>query len=222
MSSKKLKEWKPAVERRLSELEHALRIRSSKPQHTTDTSAQEVQGHQEVPSKSTIRKRLTTILKYFGIAISLVATPLGIVTGYLSLVPKVTIVESESLVPLEPFTAQFIISNEGPLGINSVGTVCNVSVVRYKDLPSWDISNNKIATPEMFKARMEVGERGTMECPFYKVINTNAPIIYAEVSMSVDFRPDFTWSHGQRTYRFVTKPDSSGRLHWFPQPLNSQ
>src|SRR5712691_9035574 len=73
----------------------------------------EDQGKEERPKTST-KSILIKIAKVLTIFLTILATSLGVVTGYLALVPKVTVTQTESLVPVDPFSAQFIISNDGP------------------------------------------------------------------------------------------------------------
>jgi hypothetical protein len=65
---------------------------------------------------------------------------------------------------------------------------------------------------------MEVGERGTLGCPAEIVLEIipSVPVTFAEISLTVTFNPAFTWTQLHREFRFVTKRDSNGVLHWFP------
>jgi len=215
MSSKKLKEWRAAVERRLSELEHAFRSRSSKPNYTTNTSAQEVQGHQEVPSKSTAANLWMTSLKYFGITISLVATPLGIVTGYLALVPKISISQNLPLAPADPFSAPFVVSNDGPLGINNVRIFCQAIKVRA-EAQNFQAESLKMQNFIPPISGMEAGEKLSAPCWF--PIHTREPITEADIAFRITFRPDFVPWEAKREFRFVMTVGAEGKTYWYPEP----
>ena len=133
MVPNKLKIWRGIVDHRLSELEAAFKNQNNKPLNTEDKSEQVVRSRPLERSAPRRAIALKTSLKYLGVAVTLVATPLGIVTGYLSLVPKVTVIQTESLNPRDPFSAQFIISNDGPLRINDMRAQCNFANVQYQN-----------------------------------------------------------------------------------------
>jgi hypothetical protein len=140
-------------------------------------------------------------------------------------VSKVTVNQTESLNPANPFSAQSIVSNDGPIGINDVSAVCTVTSAKYKERPNWRIENNVLTGDkgsQFFKQRLEVGERGTLTCPFNQMFDPELPVIETDISITVNFRPDYTWWHPDRAQRFVTKSDSNGVLHWFPEPIPSK
>jgi len=218
MSGQKHKGWRTITEERLSALEATSKNQRNRPEDIDNRQEEEGQAQREGQLASRTRSPLKKTLRAFGILLTLFATPLGIVTGYLALVPKVTIVESEPTNPGEPFSAKFIMSNDGPLGINSVDGACIVADMEYANRTV--VLNNWIGQgPSVFKPRMEVGERATLRCSASEVIHSNAPILHANIVMVVSFRPDFTWWRLTREDRFETIADSKGLLHWAPIPL---
>ena len=72
----------------------------------------------------------------------------------------------------------------------------------------------------MFKTKMDVGGRGTLSCPLTSIVGIDAPVQAADIYMVLRFRPDFTWWHVVRVFRFVTLMDNKGKLHWFPEPVS--
>jgi len=222
MTRNKLKEWRGIVDRRLSALESLFTNRGSKPQDTGNKSGL-ANPKEPAPQEQTYSKgtRAIKTLKWAGRLLAWFGFSLGVVTGYLALVPKVTVTQTEPLNPVDPFSAQFIVSNDGPLGIEDLSVVCVISNVRYKDMQA-RVSNNRIngnKGTELFKQRMDVGERASFTCPFSEVFHTRAPVIDAEIVTQLTFSPKFTWHHPHREYRFNTKSDATGLLHWYPQAV---
>jgi hypothetical protein len=159
------------------------------------------------------------VLKVIGWLVMGLATSLGIITGYFALVSKVVITQTETLNPSDIFSAQFVISNEGPLPINSVTVSCELTRVIYED-PNMHFGWNGIDIPEL-SPRMKVGERATVPCPLGRFLKYNSPVVAADIPIYARFRPDFAWEHNV-TYRFITMTDSTGHLHWYPKPSASK
>ena len=188
-----------------------------KPQQGTKSKKEELfpQHPPPIPSSKTQTLFLRS-LKGGVRLIAFFAASLGFLTAYLSLIPKVTVVQSDPLNWADPFTTQFVISNDGPLGINRFEAKCGITYVKYKN-GAVVKGGGSIVSADMFKPRLEVGEKGTVSCPLTQLFGGD--IAGADISIRVTFRPDFTWAYPSRSYRFVTMTDSSGRLHWYPEPL---
>ena len=219
MSPNKLKEWRVAVDKRLSALEGMFRPRSSTPldiEHKSQPAVLEKQT--ESGLRQPKKRHLATLGKGIVLLLTWLGFSLGVVTGYLALVPKVTVVETDPLNPEDIFTSQFIISNDGPLGINSIDISCNIGNVAFeRDI---HIGQTRLSSTEAYKTKMFVGERGAMPCPLTSVINLDASVRSADIYMVLKFRPDYTWWHIVRIFRFITIMDSKGKLHWLPEPIS--
>lgn len=220
MSGGKLKQWKTSIEQRLERLESLFRNRKSKPDNRENIAGAVEQESPEQRQKPLAESLLLGTIKWLGKLLTVAVLTLGVVTGYLALVPRITIIETEPLNPPDPFSARFLVSNDGPLGINSFEASC--FIVKVVDRNENSIMNGVIENRTATKPRMEVGERATLQCPFARLIQTNSPIAEADIEFSVHFRPDFTWWHVTRIHRFKCVPDSTGLLHWSPLPVDSK
>jgi hypothetical protein len=215
----KLKAWKAGVDRRLSALEAAIKNLSSRLPSKQNTSTERMQAHPAVQPESTMRSRLKMILKYGGIGLSLVATPLGIVTGALSLVPKISVSALEAQDPAIPFPAPFSVSSDGSLGIEKVKMSC--VLIHVSDFTGHEFVTDA-ATTNFFPdiRHMEPGERATLPC----VLPTKSmnPYVHdAEIAIVVNFRPDYIWRRQERRFLFYTLPQKNGILRWYQQPYSA-
>jgi hypothetical protein len=215
MTPNKLKAWRAVVDNRLSALENLLRPRSSTPQDTEDKSPSVTPEKQtESGSKQSTKRRLATLAKWIVLLLTWSGFSLGVVTGYLALIPKVTVTETEPLNPADIFTSHFIISNDGPLEINSVDVSCDIRQVDFEG--DFRYKNSMITSNQLQKTTMFVGERGTVVCPLGVA---SSRVKTADIDIVLQFRPDFTWWRVMRILHFVTVINSKGNLHWVPQPL---
>ena len=139
---------------------------------------------------------------------------LGFVTGYFALLPKVAIVQSEPLDQDVPFSAPFIVSNDGPLAVNSVVAQCLLLDIEG---PNLNLNHTLLQNPTLTKERLEVGERAVITCtlPVYPQHLTKG-----DIAIRVTVRPDWTFWKITRTYRFIALNDPSGRSHWFPEAMS--
>jgi hypothetical protein len=212
------KGWRTITDERLHALESALKSQRNRREDRDNTSQTETPEHQAEFRLSKTKSPGRKTLKVVGVLSTVVVTSLGVVTGYLALVPKVTIVQGDLLNPQDAFTEKFVISNDGPLGINSVNVECFVVNMQYED--SVSINSSPVVRPAAVD-RMDVGERLTVPpCPFQPIAGVK--LKEADISIWVGFRPDFTWWHLHRGFRFFTTNDSNGVPHWFPAPLKSK
>jgi hypothetical protein len=163
------------------------------------------------PSEAkSLRRTISKSWKIVAGAITLTATSLGVATGYLSLVPKISVSQNQPLDPANLFSAPFIVSNDGPLGINDVQILCGLKDVQAGP---GGIKNIILTSPGLHVDGMETGERATFPCG--PQINVK-PLTSADVVFTVRFRPDFVPWHTTRYFRFVSEK-SGEQLFWYPQ-----
>jgi hypothetical protein len=169
----------------------------------------------EAPHSRT--SRLRTLLKWIGYAFTGLATFLGVVTGYLTLVSKVSISQNLPLTPEDPFSTPFVISNDGPLGINHIQVYCQAIKVRA-EAQNFEVRNGKLQNFIPAIPGMEAGEKLTAPCWF--PFHTRTPITEADLAIRITFRPDFVPWETKREFRFVMTSGSEGKYYWYPQPYN--
>jgi hypothetical protein len=172
----------------------------------------------------TAQTRLTPLWKTnlgrFGSILANVAVALGIVTGYLALVPKVSVVQTLPLNPIDPFSTPFIVSNEGPFGINGIEIVCHLKYVEsehahFNDFNVWAYGLNQ---------QLDPGQRDSADCIFSDVFGLphGDIVTTADITMKARFRPDFLPWKQNRYFRFVAQKGSDGHLYWFPKAMSSE
>jgi hypothetical protein len=197
--------------------------------HTKET---QTKPHKEQKNRKTeagrkwpIAKRTAQILSR--IIAALVMT-LGLVTGYLSLIPRVSVSQGDLLNPAYTFSNPFIVSNGGPLPLETVTFRCGVGEAKLTNgpqvqgAPNFGSSffifnkNGQPSLPVFNSAEMLPGERATI--PYCSVPWTN-PAENADIGIVVSFRIGYTPIRETRTFQFVTRKDSQGYLRWLPDPL---
>lgn len=220
MSSKANQRFRQEVIQRIDKLETAFRsLKGILPQ--TESIEKSLAGPEQAEQRSArARRYLKQTWKLLSQLFALTALSLGVATGYLALIPHVTIVETQPFNPGDPFSVPFVLSNEGPLGINSLDAACVINKILTNQ--SNVIQNSTMtATPTAFlKPHLEVGERDTLVCPVDLMAGGAGQVTGADIEFDAHFRPDFTFWRVTRKYRFTTTLDSAGVLHWIPVPLD--
>ena len=67
---------------------------------------------------------LRIVLKLIGKSILWTSALLGIVSGYVALIPRVTVSQHQPLDLSKPFSTPFVVANDGPLAIRDVRFWC--------------------------------------------------------------------------------------------------
>ena len=135
-------------------------------------------------------------------------------TGLFSLLPKVSVSAAQLLDPQAPFSAPFIISNDGYLSIHDITFRCVVKYVEHKDGGRVIVSPHGITSGQVI-ATIDPGEKSTVACPF--PFFSQSPIIGADVEFVLKYRPDFVFWHREKRSRFGLAKDKDGQFHWFPR-----
>ncbi len=151
--------------------------------------------------------------------ITLLATSLGFVTGYLSLVPRISVSQTFALNPAAPFSAPFVVSNDGPLGINEISFSC---LLLYVESSHRNRFIDVLLSDQLTIVGMEPGEKVTIRCPFERFVKLSEsdPIVRGDIVLIVEFRPDLVPWQVKRQLRFITLHGFDGRLYWYPQPYS--
>lgn len=154
---------------------------------------------------------------------------LGVVTGYLALLPRVSVSQNDQLDPDNAFSSPFIVTNDGPLPMESVRFTCGIVDVKHQNGPEvvgdanfgthffmLKDKDGKIATQNFGSPEMMPGERSTLPSCSYPYLN---PVENANIGIVVDFRVGYTFFPARRVFRFATLKDNNGKIHWFPFPV---
>ena len=194
--SKKNEEWKTGISKRIESLEKAR------------------------PKQVTIAHDPVGLTKrgfhFTGKVLGLIVLSLGLASSYLSLLPRITVVEGVPLNSADPFSTPFVVSNDGPLGVSSFDFDCIVENLTAKG--GNNVQETHVTGPKLRTSRMEVGERAMAFCPLNSAIEVG-PIQSASIKMSASFRPDWVFWRDTRRFRFATIADPNGTLRWMPVPI---
>jgi hypothetical protein len=164
------------------------------------------------PTKSPTR----SVLKWVGKLLASFGFILGVVTGYLSLVPRISVEQPELLDISNPFSTPFILSNDGPLGLNDVDFSCGLNQI--ENTLHTKVHDSRVTGIARI-IRMEPGEKASVPCEF--PFGPGPPLISADITMIVKFRPDFVFQRKSRYFRFMTAAAKDGTLRWFPEPSSA-
>lgn len=163
---------------------------------------------------------LRAVLRNLGIAILWASAMLGLVSGWVSLIPRISVSQNDPINVADPFSAPFVVANDGPLGINDVRFSCLLISVRTAH-------NNAFINVRVDAGSraqwIGPGEKAAVPCPFRHLIGLSPEdvIVQADIAMFVNFRPDFVpYIRPTRTLRFITLRKSDGNLYWYPQPIS--
>jgi hypothetical protein len=161
--------------------------------------------------------RITRVLRLSGIVVTGAATLIGIVTGLLSLLPRISASQSDPLNTLQALSASFVISNDGPVGINDVELDCIIFKIESKTQNFAFEGPTRVTAPDNYASYLGPGERITTPCLF--PVQVDNPVTFGDIAISVYFRPSFVPWYQEKLLRFITSVGPDGYLHWYPQPM---
>ncbi len=169
--------------------------------------------------KALVRRTISKTWRIVAWLLTVAATSLGVVTGYLTLVPKISVSALEAQNPAIPFPAPFSVSNDSPLGINKVKMSC--ILIHVSDFTGHEFLRDT-ATTNFFPdiSHMEPGERATLPCVL-PMKSANPYVHDAEIAIVVNFRPDYLWRRQEKRFLFYTLPQKDGILRWYQQPYSA-
>jgi hypothetical protein len=183
------------------------------PKHIRDKRKQEREKGQSEREKETPQSTIAITWKLIVGTVSGVGLLLGLVTAILSLLPRLSVSNLESLDPDDPFSTPFVVSNDGVLGINDVVLSC--ILVRLESATQhWAVEGFRSVGYAPTIPRLDPGEQGTAPCNPAVGLKASA----ADIEVVVSYRPDYVPWKKERPFRFVTVSSKDGKLHWIPQP----
>jgi hypothetical protein len=148
------------------------------------------------------------IAKWVYALIALVALLVTLLEG----VPWLSIEESGSLDPRNPYATLFSVTNAGYVPATDLDALCDA---KFED--AWHNTFNSVQMPfEHFAEHLPHSGRVTIPC-FREIELRNWPLIRAELTVTVTYSLyPMTWHLLRRhqTFRFRAVKDSTGLLHW--------
>jgi hypothetical protein len=148
----------------------------------------------------------------------LAATCIAIVSTWASALPKISVSQSASLT--DPFSIRFVVSNDGPLTIHAMKMTC--VLMRVETSFHSQIQARDIPSETLTISRMEPGEKQAVPCAFRSLLELwglplSEPIADGEMTVAIEFRPDYVFWNVTRELSFATFRASDGSLYWKPE-----
>jgi len=164
------------------------------------------------PTKTPIWK---TLLEGFGIF----ATIVGILAAILAFLPKLSVGVSGSLEPANPVKSVFFLSNDGQLPVYDIMVKCNFPKVKYFDGSGIDSSpDSGFIFPESRANMLSPGHTMTLPCAHSLGFKRPEYLTEAEITIIVDFRPDYIWWHKRAVFPWRGEKAANGNWIWKSLP----
>jgi hypothetical protein len=137
---------------------------------------------------------------------------LGILTVagfFLNYIPKLSVDTSGSLRPQDPMGTVFYLSNDGLFAVHDV--FANCYFVRIEG--AVDLYNFKIALPSSRAKILSPGHKMTLPCA-HAVASEAGAVTNAEITLLVDYRPDWIWWHKHTEFPMRAEKIENGTWLW--------
>jgi hypothetical protein len=189
-------------------------------------SRQRERSRQKVaPTRPFAQRFLARTWQRFVALIVVLSAVAGLASAWLSFQARVSVTTADTLDPSVPFSTEFTVTNAGPLPIYDTDIRCTLGDVltgpKAIPTPNWRSSvsyfTSDLSNPQAGKiGTLQAGE-STQDSEFCAINHRST--IYADVAITVVFRPKFwPWLLRER-FRFVTVRNPDGHLMWSAKPL---
>jgi len=181
------------------------------------------------------RKNKWTPLSSFFAAVLAFATIVGGAAAVVTFLPRMTVDASGPFDPSQNPPVSFTIANTNVVPLEDVTPklgFCAVSInLGMPDTPTKpplglaqcnEKSTGILWAAEWHHSRLGMDERftATWDDAFHNDI-TGGVIDYADIIITINYRPWFLPWYGQKTFRFVTRKLGDGKFYWFSRPLTN-
>jgi hypothetical protein len=142
----------------------------------------------------------------------------GILVGILSLLPRASVTPNDPLNPDDPFSAPFVVSNDGYVELNDVQFSCSPMKVETKNF--WVIDTVPGKEPGgVRETSLDVGTLGrdgstTVRCAISPAFANILPLESAHRRITISFRPEWLPWRRTMTMDFILAKDTGNRFHW--------
>jgi hypothetical protein len=149
----------------------------------------------------------------------LAITLLGIAGAWLSVLPEISVSQTQPLNAADPFSIPFVVSNNGPLSVNSLNFTCVPINI--------ETSHQSRVIPSGFRSesvpinKLEPGKKAGFPCTFRKVLgfwefSPSQPMTMGNIDIFIEYRPAFVFWKITQQFQFATFPDRDHKLYWKP------
>lgn len=143
-------------------------------------------------------------------------TVLGAIALFFDFSPSISVSQTGSTNPSEPFSTLFIVSVAGNMPINDVFVSCALNAtfgtVRLEDIV---MQNSKLDIAK----ELQPGEGMTFPCRYRDMPLTASPLTSGEMHIVISYRRSYWPFKSTRSFRFQAQKASGDSWYWVPQPL---
>jgi hypothetical protein len=164
-------------------------------------------------------RRAKTVANTSWKSLVFLATVLGVVSGWVAMIPKISVSQSQPLDPNDPFSTPFVVSSDGPLPIENVKFFCTIHTLTTTGASVIGETGNLFTSPMFNSPEMSPGERATVPCTAPPMTH---PFTGGDVSIVVRFRVGYTPIRTSGTSRFIMVHANDGHLYWYPEPARQE
>jgi len=165
------------------------------------------------------RKSFLSVLSSLWTLFFVVLSTLAAAATLYALSPSISVSNLPPMNESDPFTTPFTINNSGWLTAYDVHAECYVKDVKAEHDESFS-NFHTVDTNTADVGELAAKETASLPCAFNRMFKT-APVVSADIAITVSYRPAFYPYRVQKPFRFVTAQDSHGNLRWLPQPVGS-
>jgi hypothetical protein len=145
------------------------------------------------------------------------------------MIPRLTVQQSAVLDRKDIFSAQFTVSNDGPLAVEDVAFTCRADKVEVNNGAGPNIIMSPAASlqsPDFDAPEIQPGEKATIPCfigfIFSQPTLSRFQATNADIQVAARFRTAYTFWTVRRVFRFVLKRSDDGTPVWFPEALSQR
>jgi hypothetical protein len=167
-------------------------------------------------------------------ALTTMAMIIGIVSGLVALLPRVSVQASAPFDPSHPYPIPFTVTNNGSITLYNVRFfvgLCNLvwgpgygeGVTLKSEKPCNGPSDMRITDPTWSRQKFEVDQQHVVRYDDiipHPSTDNGMRVHSAEISIVVQFQPwIIPWPVREKEFRYKTRKDEDGKLSWIPEPL---
>lgn len=177
----------------------------------------QLQKQQSPPTTEKRSNLLLTLEKTVGVILGLLT-----IAGFLlSNAPKLSVDVSGSLQPTKPLDTLFYLSNDGILPVHDIETGCGEIQFKAGDYTIDMEHDARFVLPESKAEILSPGHKMTLPCD--RVVGIRDPaliarITRAEITIFIDYRPDFVPWHKKARFPWKAEKTESGSWIWKSLP----
>jgi hypothetical protein len=140
---------------------------------------------------------------------------LSVISGVLSLMPRISLDASGSRRPSSPMRTVFTVVNDGLLAVHDVQVVCTIDHMTLAN--QIEFSNVSFVHTDRDSTILAPSQRMTVPCDQgLEVVGLRT--LSAEMTIHVRFRPDFVWWYRDVDFHMVADAADDGSWIWRPHP----